>query len=81
MSDDATFDETRGGKYSLADQVARFAKAKADNNERYLDITTVYNGGDLSGRRVVVTGGNRGLGLEITSISIRLPGGEVVRLE
>mmetsp|Transcript_32707 Transcript_32707/g.50045 ORF Transcript_32707/g.50045 Transcript_32707/m.50045 type:complete len:195 (-) Transcript_32707:106-690(-) len=60
------FDETRGGTYSVADQVARFAKAKEENNERFLDITTVYNGGDLSGKRVLVTGGNRGLGLEIT---------------
>lgn len=65
-SGDDSFDETRGGKYSIADQVARFAKAKEENNERYLDITSVYNGGDLSGRRVLVTGGNRGLGLAIT---------------
>jgi NAD(P)-dependent dehydrogenase (short-subunit alcohol dehydrogenase family) len=58
-------DETRGGTHSIADQVARFAKAKKENNRRYLDITTVYDGGDLSGKRVLVTGGNRGLGLEI----------------
>ena len=63
-SDD--FDETRGGTYSIADQVARFAKAKEEDNQRYLDINSVYNGGELSGRRVVVTGGNRGLGLQIT---------------
>mmetsp|Transcript_3480 Transcript_3480/g.7902 ORF Transcript_3480/g.7902 Transcript_3480/m.7902 type:complete len:325 (-) Transcript_3480:89-1063(-) len=62
----ADFDETRGGTYSIADQVARFAKAKEENNERFLDITSVYDGGDLSGKRVIVTGGNRGLGLEIT---------------
>jgi NAD(P)-dependent dehydrogenase (short-subunit alcohol dehydrogenase family) len=59
------FDETRGGQYSIADQTARFAQAKDVGNERYLDITTVYDGGDLSGKRVLVTGGNRGLGMEI----------------
>ncbi|KAL3928397.1 MAG: hypothetical protein SGBAC_012673, partial [Bacillariaceae sp.] len=62
----ADFDETRGGTYSIADQVARFNKAKEENNERHLDIMSVYDGGDLSGKRVIVTGGNRGLGLEIT---------------
>jgi len=62
----ADFDETRGGTYSMADQVARFAKAKEENNERYLDISSVYDGGDLSGKRVLITGGNRGLGLAIT---------------
>merc|ERR1719203_904170 len=51
---------------SLADQIARFARAKEEKNERYLDISSVYNGGDLSGKRVLVTGGNRGLGLAIT---------------
>jgi NAD(P)-dependent dehydrogenase (short-subunit alcohol dehydrogenase family) len=61
----ADFDETRGGTYSLADQTARFAKANADKNERYLNIESVYDGGDLSGKRVLVTGGARGLGLEI----------------
>lgn len=59
------FDETRGGTHSVADQVARFARAKAENNERYLDIGSVFDGGDLSGKRVLVTGGNRGLGLAI----------------
>lgn len=47
----------------MADQTARFAKAKEDKNERYLDIASVFDGGDLSGKRVLVTGGNRGLGL------------------
>ncbi|KAL7468569.1 hypothetical protein ACHAXS_008801 [Conticribra weissflogii] len=61
----ADFDETRGGSHSMADQVARFAKAKEDNNPRYLDIESMYDGGDLSGKRVLVTGGNRGLGLAI----------------
>merc|ERR1719253_1851538 len=62
---DADFDETRGGTHSMADQVARFAKAKEENNQRFLDIESVYDGGDLSGKRVLVTGGNRGLGLAI----------------
>lgn len=61
----SAFDETRGGTYSMADQVARFAKAKEENNQRYLDIESIYDGGDLSGKRVLVTGGNRGLGFEI----------------
>mmetsp|Transcript_32207 Transcript_32207/g.48968 ORF Transcript_32207/g.48968 Transcript_32207/m.48968 type:complete len:326 (+) Transcript_32207:75-1052(+) len=61
----ADFDETRGGTYSVADQVARFAKAKEENNKRYLDIGSVYDGAELSGKRVIITGGNRGLGFEI----------------
>ena len=65
-TDDDNFDETRGGTHSIADQVARFAKAKATNNPRYLDINSIYDGGkDLSGKRVLVTGANRGLGLAI----------------
>jgi len=68
----ADFDETRGGTYSIADQVARFANAKEENNERFLDISSVYNGGELSGRRVLVTGGNRGLGFEITKELVAL---------
>jgi len=51
----------------MADQVARFAKAKEEKNTRYLDISSVYDGGDLSGKRVLVTGGNRGLGLAIVN--------------
>mmetsp|Transcript_21055 Transcript_21055/g.27688 ORF Transcript_21055/g.27688 Transcript_21055/m.27688 type:complete len:328 (+) Transcript_21055:18-1001(+) len=66
------FDETRGGTYSQADQVKRFAQAKEEKNQRYLDIASVYDGGDLSGKRVLVTGGNRGLGLEITKQLVAL---------
>ena len=49
-------------KYSMADQKARFQRAKDENNERYLDITTVYNPvrDQLKGMRVAVTGANKG---------------------
>ena len=57
-------------EYSIADQVKRFANAKETNNERYLDISTVYNGGELSGKRILVTGGNRGLGYEIVKEAV-----------
>jgi len=62
----ADFDETRGGTHSMADQVARFARATKEDNKRFLDIDSVYNGGDLSGKRVLVTGGNRGLGFQLS---------------
>ena len=52
--------------YSLADQVARFNRAKQEENARFLDIETVYDGSFLKGKRVLITGGNQGLGLAIT---------------
>jgi NAD(P)-dependent dehydrogenase (short-subunit alcohol dehydrogenase family) len=70
MANDDNFDETRGGTYSIADQVKRFENAKKTNNQRYLDIASVYNGGELSGKRILVTGGNRGLGFEITKEAV-----------
>lgn len=51
--------------HSLADQVARFERAKAEKNERYLDICKVYDGSYLKGLRVLVIGANRGLGFSI----------------
>lgn len=65
MCDNKKFDETRGGEYSIADQAARFAHAKEENDQRYLNIESVYDGSSLTNKRVLVTGGNRGLGLEI----------------
>jgi len=52
--------------HSLADQVARFERAKAEKNHRFLDVTTVFDGSYLKGKRVLVVGANRGLGLAIT---------------
>lgn len=57
-------------EYSIPDQVQRFANAQADKNERYLDIDTVYNGGEIMGKRILVTGGNRGLGYEIVKQAV-----------
>lgn len=54
-------------RYSLADQPARFARAKKENNQRYLDITTVYDPSYLKGLRVAVTGANRGIGLALAT--------------
>lgn len=52
-------------KYSLADQPARFAKDKAANNIRVLDIDSVFEPARLQGKAVLVTGANRGLGLAL----------------
>eukprot|EP00746_Dinoflagellata_sp_MGD_P152246 gnl/MRDRNA2_/MRDRNA2_83533_c0_seq1.p1 gnl/MRDRNA2_/MRDRNA2_83533_c0~~gnl/MRDRNA2_/MRDRNA2_83533_c0_seq1.p1 ORF type:complete len:302 (+),score=58.64 gnl/MRDRNA2_/MRDRNA2_83533_c0_seq1:80-985(+) len=48
--------------YSLADQVARFERAKRESNKRYLHIESVYDGSYLKGLNVLITGANRGLG-------------------
>jgi len=52
--------------HSLADQVARFERAKTEKNERYLNIASVFDGSYLKGQRVLVVGANRGLGFAIT---------------
>mmetsp|Transcript_10605 Transcript_10605/g.20763 ORF Transcript_10605/g.20763 Transcript_10605/m.20763 type:complete len:356 (-) Transcript_10605:304-1371(-) len=49
-------------KYSDPDQQRRFAKHKSDNNQRVLDIDSVYDPSSLKGKVVMVTGANRGLG-------------------
>jgi NAD(P)-dependent dehydrogenase (short-subunit alcohol dehydrogenase family) len=56
--------------FSIADQQQRFENAKKTNNQRYLDIASVYDGSELSGKRILVTGGNRGLGYEITKEAV-----------
>lgn len=50
-------------KFSLADQTKRFERAKKERNVRYLDMDAVYDGKKLAGKRVLITGANRGLGL------------------
>merc|ERR1719359_1514702 len=52
-------------RYSIPDQPQRFANAQKDNNERYLNIDSVYDPKWLRGKTVAVTGANRGLGLEL----------------
>lgn len=66
-------------RYSIADQQARFAKAKEENNQRYLDITTVYDNSFLKGKRVAVTGANRGLGLDLSK-QLAAAGAKIVAL-
>ena len=51
--------------YSIGDQIARFARAKEESNERYLNIASVYKGDGLKDKKILITGANRGLGLEI----------------
>lgn len=51
------------GDYSMPDQQARFAKAKADNNPRVLDIDSVYSPAYLKGKNVLVTG-------QLSSVSV-----------
>jgi NAD(P)-dependent dehydrogenase (short-subunit alcohol dehydrogenase family) len=63
--------------HSLADQTKRFARAKAERNTRYLDISSVYDGRTLQGQRVLITGANRGLGLA-TAKQLLQDGAEVV---
>lgn len=53
-------------KYSIPDQPKRFAIAKEENNKRVLDIDSFYKSDYLKGKNVLITGGNRGLGLAIT---------------
>ena len=70
---------TRNGvEYSMPDQVKRFANAQATNDTRYLDITTVYDGSDLKGKRILITGAEQGLGLELVK-EIVTQGGHAIQ--
>jgi len=48
------------------DQQRRFANAKAAGNQRVLDIDKFYDPSKIKSKRVLITGGNRGLGLALT---------------
>lgn len=59
------FMSAKKGVFSMPDQPARFAAQKAANCVRALNIEKVFEPSLLKGKRVLVTGGNRGLGLAI----------------
>lgn len=66
-------------RYTIPDQPARFARAKAEKNERYLDIETVYDPSYLKGKRVAITGANRGIGLSLAK-ELTAQGGKIVAI-
>lgn len=63
--------------FTMADQVARFGRHKQQNNRRALDIDSLYDGASLKGKRVLVTGGNRGLGLALVK-QLKADGARVI---
>ncbi|GMH86092.1 hypothetical protein TrVE_jg4432 [Triparma verrucosa] len=65
--------------YSIPDQPARFAKAKVENNSRFLDIDSCYDPSYLSGKRVALTGANRGIGLSLAK-ELSAQGAKIVAL-
>lgn len=66
-------------RYSIPDQPARFARAKKENNKRYLDIGSVYDPSYLKGKRVAVTGCNRGIGLALAQELVK-EGGKLIAI-
>lgn len=66
-------------RYTIPDQPARFARAKEQKNERYLDIETVYDPTYLKGKRVAITGANRGIGLALAK-ELVAQGGKLVAI-
>ena len=75
----------------MADQPARFAFQKAMKCIRALEIEKVFQPEELKGKRVLITGTSRGLGLAITKAAIacganviatcRKPSAELSKLE
>lgn len=72
-------DSSSTDRYTIPDQPARFARAKAEKNERYLDIETVYNPAYLKGKRVAITGANRGIGLALAK-ELVAQGGKLIAI-
>lgn len=66
-------------RYTIADQPARFARAKEQNNDRYLNIESVYDAAYLQGKRVAITGANRGIGLALAK-ELVARGGKLVAI-
>jgi len=66
-------------RYTIPDQPARFARAKEEKNERYLNIESVYDGSYLKGKRVAITGANRGIGLALAK-ELVANGGKLVAI-
>jgi NAD(P)-dependent dehydrogenase (short-subunit alcohol dehydrogenase family) len=66
-------------RFSIPDQPARFARAKAQQNQRYLDIESVYKPQYLKGKRVAITGANRGIGLALAQELVK-QGGNLVAI-
>jgi len=67
------------GRYTIADQPARFAKAKEENNPRVIDIDSMYDPSYLKGKRVAITGANRGIGLSLAK-ELVAQGGKLVAI-
>ena len=66
-------------RYTIPDQPARFARAKSENNERYLNIESVYDPAYLKGKRVAITGANRGIGLALAK-ELVAQGGKLIAI-
>lgn len=64
-------------EYTSPDQPARFAEHKRTNNVRAMDIDQVYDPSPVKGKRVVVTGANRGIGLSLC-IELQAVGARVI---
>jgi len=66
-------------RYTIPDQPARFARAQKEENERYLNIESVYDPSYLKGKRVAVTGCNRGVGLALAE-ELKAQGAKIIAL-